>query len=51
VPFSERRMHKEVVGVLVVSIDFLCILIMIYFFKKLEALNNEFLEKVDDLKI
>lgn len=44
-------MHKETIGVIVVSVDFFCLLIMIYFFNKLEALNNEFLKVVDDLKI
>jgi hypothetical protein len=51
VPFSEMRVHKEIIGVLVVTVDFSCVLIMIYFFGKLEMLNNEWLMSIDDLRV
>lgn len=48
---TETRVHKEIIGVVVVVADFLCMVIVIYFFTKLESLNNEFLENVDDLRV
>lgn len=50
-PFSEERVHKEVIGVVVVTCDFVSIIFMIYFFNKLGHLNKEFLECIDDLRV
>jgi hypothetical protein len=48
---SGTRVHKEIVGVIAVTADFVCMLIVIYFFTKLESLNNEFLDNADDLRV
>lgn len=51
IPFSSKRLHKEVIGIIIVGIDFGSILIMIYFFSKINILNNEFLSSIDDLRV
>jgi len=51
IPFSSKRLHKEVIGIIIVGIDFGSILIMIYFFSKINVLNNEFLSSIDDLRV
>lgn len=33
------------------AVDFTSILIMIYFFSKINVLNNEFLSSIDDLRV
>ena len=48
---TDKRIHKELIGVIVVSADFFCLVIIIYFFTKLESLNAEFIENVDDLRV
>ena len=51
IPFSEKRIHKEKVGIIIVALDFTSILVMIFFFSKINELNNEFLTKIDDLRV
>jgi hypothetical protein len=51
IPFSETRLHKEVIGIFVVCLDFSSILVMMFFFAKINTLNNEFLENMDDLRV
>ena len=51
VPLMNNRLHKEKIGTMIVIIDFASILLMMYFFSKINALNNEFLEKIDDLRV
>lgn len=50
-PFGSKRLHKERIGIIIVVLDFSSILLMMYFFAKINALNNEFLEKIDDLRV
>ena len=49
--FSDSRVHKEKIGVVTVALDFASILIMIFFFSKIQAVNNEFQDKIDDLRV
>ena len=51
VPLMNNRMHKEKIGTMIVIIDFASILLMMYFFSSINSLNNEFLEKIDDLRV
>ena len=51
IPFSPNRFHKESVGIVIVSLDFASMLVMIFFFSKINELNNEFLQKIDDLRV
>jgi hypothetical protein len=51
VPFMNDRLHKEKIGIMIVIIDFASVLLMMYFFSKINSLNNEFLEKIDDLRV
>ena len=51
VNFFNNPMHKEKIGAMVVIIDFASVLLMLYFFSKINSLNNELLEKVDDLRV
>ena len=51
VNFFNNPLHKEKIGTMVVIIDFASVLIMVYFFSKINTLNNELLEKVDDLRV
>ena len=51
IPFSENRLHKEVIGVFIVCLDFSSILVMMFFFSKINTLNNEFLQSMDDLRV
>ena len=51
IPFSKEPTHKEVVGVIIVCVDFFSILVMMFFFSKINAINNEFLESIDDLRV
>ena len=50
-PLSETRLHKEVIGVIIVCVDFTSILVMMFFFSKINSLNNEFLSNMDDLRV
>ena len=38
-PFSSNRMHKEKIGVMTVALDFISIIVMIFFFGKIEKIN------------
>ena len=49
--FSENRVHKEKIGVVAVALDFASILVMIFFFSKIKAVNDEFSNKIDDLRV
>jgi hypothetical protein len=40
-----------VVGVIIVCVDFFSILVMMFFFAKINSINNEFLEDMDDLRV
>ena len=51
VPLMNKRLHKEKIGTMIVIIDFASILLMMYFFSSINSLNNEFLEKIDDLRV
>jgi hypothetical protein len=51
IPFISTRLHKEKIGIIIVSVDFTGILVMIYFFSKINHLNNEFLSNIDDLRV
>lgn len=50
-PFFDERIHKERIGVFIVCIDVASIMVMIYFFTKINSLNNEFLGCMDDLRV
>ena len=50
-PFIESRIHKERIGVFIVCLDVISIMLMIYFFTKINTLNNEFLGCMDDLRV
>ena len=39
------------VGVIIVCVDFFSILVMMFFFAKINSINNEFLEDMDDLRV
>ena len=49
--FSNNRVHKEKIGVVAVALDFASILVMIFFFSKIKAVNDEFSDKIDDLRV
>ena len=49
--FSDKRLHKEKIGVITVALDFASILVMIFFFSKIQDINNEFLDNIDDLRV
>ena len=51
IPFTSSPTHKEVIGVIIVCLDFLSILVMMFFFSKINSINNEFLECMDDLRV
>lgn len=51
IPFTDTRLHKEVIGVFIVCLDFSTILVMMFFFAKINSLNNEFLANMDDLRV
>ena len=38
-PFTSNRMHKEKIGVMAVALDFISIMVMIFFFSKIDAIN------------
>ena len=44
-------MHKQQYMVLMVVIDFIGVLVMVYIFVKLEALNAEYISIIDDNQI
>ena len=50
-PFTDKRIHKEKIGVITVAIDFASIMIMIFFFSKIQDINDEFLNNIDDLRV
>ena len=39
------------IGVFIVCLDFSTILVMMFFFAKINTLNNEFLANMDDLRV
>ena len=49
-PLSER-MHKESVGIILVTADIISILIIAKFFSKLDDLNNEYCNKIDHITV
>lgn len=51
IPLTNKRLHKEVIGVFIVCLDFSTILVMMFFFAKINTLNNEFLANMDDLRV
>jgi hypothetical protein len=48
-PLIGQRLHKEVCGVVIVCFDIASIMIMIYFFTKINSINIEFLDLMDNL--
>ena len=50
VPFSDR-MHKESVGIIIVSIDIISILIISKFFANLKTINEEYCNKIDNITV
>ena len=40
--------HKEAAGLMIVTLDIICVVIMFYMINKLEILNNEYLEIMDN---
>ena len=48
-PFSSEEIHKEVCGIVIVCFDIASIIIMIFFFSKINSINNEFLFQMDNL--
>ena len=51
IPIVNIKMHKEKIGAYIVIFDSISMVIMLYFFKKINYLNNEFLEDIDDLRV
>ena len=50
VPFSDR-MHKESVGIILVTVDIISILIIAKFFANLETINEEYCDKIDHITV
>ena len=50
VPFT-KRMHKESIGILLVSVDIISILVLAKFFSKLDNINREFTTKIDNITV
>ena len=48
-PIVNKEFHKEVCGIVIVCFDVASILVMIYFFTKINTINNEFLDEMDNL--
>ena len=42
------KIHKETIGLWTVAIDIISVLLIFYFFRKLKALNQEYLEIIDN---
>ena len=51
VPFYSGKLHKQTVGIIIVSVDMLSIIIMALFFNKLQDLNAEYLDIVDGMNV
>ena len=51
VPFTELRLHKEWIGIIIIVCDVLSICIIYYFFAKIRTINMEVLRAMDDLKV
>lgn len=51
VPLFNLKVHKEVIGVIVIGLDAFSIVIMIYFFSVLRQINMEYLDIMDDLRV
>ena len=51
VPFFTDMIHKEYIGIIIVSLDISSILLMIFFFYKIRELNLEYLDTMDDLRV
>lgn len=51
IPFTEIRVHKEKIGVAIIVCDMISIVVIFFFFGKLNELNNEFLDCLDDLEV
>ena len=47
-PFTSVEVHKEQAGLVIVSFDIASIIIMALFFSKLQSINLEYLEIMDD---
>lgn len=47
-PFGDGQNHKEGAGVFIVILDIICVVFMSYMVLKLEALNKEFLDVMDN---
>jgi hypothetical protein len=51
IPIINSMMHKEKVGILVVSLDIMSVMIMAFIFSKLKNINDEFKDKMDNLRV
>jgi hypothetical protein len=51
IPIINSMMHKEKVGILVVSLDIMSVMIMAFVFSKLKNINDEFKDKMDNLRV
>ena len=50
VPFG-GKLHKHQMGIVSASLDIVSIFIMAFFFSKLKALNQEYLDIIDDMSV
>mmetsp|Transcript_4428 Transcript_4428/g.6510 ORF Transcript_4428/g.6510 Transcript_4428/m.6510 type:complete len:142 (+) Transcript_4428:4089-4514(+) len=44
-------MHKHTMGIVVASLDIVSIFVMAFFFSKLQAINQEYLDIIDDMSV
>lgn len=45
------RVHKEIVGIVLIICDFSSVVIMMYWFGAMGLINNEYLVVMDDLRV
>lgn len=51
IPLISHKFHKEEIGIILISLDALCTIIMLYFFGVLKVINAEYLDIIDDLRV
>lgn len=50
-PFQKGMAHKHDAGIFIIVFEILSILIISFFFKKLNQINNEYLDIIDDMQV
>jgi hypothetical protein len=51
IPFTHVELTKEKVSIFIVSMNGICMVVIAYFFKKIEILNDEYKDIMDNLTV